>query len=184
VGKRNVGYGPFHQKVDHSNDTLIYNVNEKWNESTVDFGMSIPLINALNGIRTKYAFAKIGTKYIRRSNTTHHFDFLSIPPNVRVTNERKRPDRDGNIIPVYIESAMYSIDEKSPRDLGSPGWQLYGYVGGMPFGGMWKGQQLSFRIHHGMKGIGPASFYFFFISVGDKRWKLRFSIKDWIPEGI
>ena len=141
-----------------SNDTLIYNVNEKWNESTVDFGMSIPLINALNGIRTKYAFAKIGTKYIRRSNTTHHFDFLSIPPNVRVTNERKRPDRDGNIIPVYIESAMYSIDEKSPRDLGSPGWQLYGYVGGMPFGGMWKGQQLSFRIHHGMKGLGQHHF--------------------------
>ena len=158
VGKRNVGYGPFHQKVDHSNDTLIYNVNEKWNESTVDFGMSIPLINALNGIRTKYAFAKIGTKYIRRSNTTHHFDFLSIPPNVRVTNERKRPDRDGNIIPVYIESAMYSIDEKSPRDLGNPGWQLYGYVGGMPFGGMWKGQQLSFRIHHGMKGLGQHHF--------------------------
>ena len=75
LGKRNVGYGPFHQKVDHSNDTLIYNVNEKWNESTVDFGMSIPLINALNGIRTKYAFAKIGTKYIRRSNTTHHLHF-------------------------------------------------------------------------------------------------------------
>ncbi|MBC8345685.1 MAG: PD40 domain-containing protein [Candidatus Marinimicrobia bacterium] len=154
IGKRNVGYGPFYQKVENRNDTLIYNVNEKWNESTVDFGMSIPFKNELIGIRTKYAFAKIGAKYIRRSNTVHHFDFLSIPPNIRVTNQRKRPDRDGNIIPVYIESAMISIDEKSPRDLGSPGWQVYGYAGGMPFGGIWKGEQISLRAIYGIKGLG------------------------------
>ncbi len=157
-GNRNVEFGPFTQKMENTNDTIQFKVNEKWRELTYDFGMTLQLKNQKKGITTQYAYSKVGTKYTRRSNTFYHFNFLKIPPNVRVTDSKKVSERDGTIIPVYIESGMISIDEKAPRDLGNPGWQIYGYLGGMPFGGLWQGQQSSLRFQHGMRGFGKHHF--------------------------
>ena len=61
-------------------------------------------------------------------------------------------------MPVYIEGGMFSIDESAPRDLGNPGWQIYGHFGGAPLGGLWKGQQLSIRMQYGRRGLGKHHF--------------------------
>ncbi|MBT3478918.1 MAG: hypothetical protein HN459_05580 [Candidatus Marinimicrobia bacterium] len=158
IGERNIGYGPFSQKIENRNDTLKFSINEKWDEFVFDFGATLPLKNKKKGIRTHYAYAKIGSRYTSRSNTYFHYNFTHIPPNIRVKNREKRDDRDGGIMPVYFESGYISIDEKSVRDLGNPGWQIYGYYGNTPLGGLWKGNQVSLRFQHGMKGIGKHHF--------------------------
>lgn len=157
-GKRDVRFGPFTQKVENTRDSIKFAVNEKWDELNVNFGMSIPLKNSRRGITTQYSYAKAGIKFTKRSDTHYHYSFDKIPPNVRVKEMEKRSDRDGGIMPVYIEGGMSSIDESAPRDLGNPGWQIYGYFGGAPLGGLWKGQQLSIRMQYGKRGLGKHHF--------------------------
>ena len=157
-GKRDVRFGPFTQKVENTRDSIKFAVNEKWHELNFNFGMSIPLKNSRRGITTHYSYAKTGIKFTRRSDTHHHYSFDKIPPNVRVKELEKRSDRDGKIMPVYIEGGMFSIDESAPRDLGNPGWQIYGYFGGAPLGGLKKGQQLSIRMQYGRRGLGKHHF--------------------------
>ena len=157
-GDRSLESGPFAQAVDNTKDTIKYKVNEKWNESSFDIGITLPIQNRKKGIATQYAYGKLGGKYTVRSNTFFHFKFLKIPPNIRVKDKQKRDDRDGAILPLYLESGIGSTDEKSPRDLGNPGWQVYGYVGQTPLGGLWKGDQVSLRLHYGRRGFGKHHF--------------------------
>ena len=152
-GERNIVYGSIAQKLENRNDTLKFSANEKWDEIVMAIGATIPIKNDKRGIQSKYAYLKIGSKYTRRSNTYFNYNFIQIPPNVRVNENEKRQDRDGNILPVYFESGYISIDEKASRDLGNNGWQFYGYFGNTPLGGLLKGNQFSFRILHGMGGL-------------------------------
>ncbi len=157
-GDRNVRYGPFTQWVENINDSVTFSVNEKWHESVFDFGGTLPLKNQKMGIRTRYTYAKIGAKYTHRANTFYHYNFSKIPPKVRVKDKEEQKDRNGSTMPLYIESGMIIIDEKSPRDLGNSGWQFYSYLGGAPFGGLRKGRQISMRIQHGRRGLGKHHF--------------------------
>ena len=88
----------------------------------------------------------------------YHFDFKHIPPNVKVATSQPKDDRNGGFLPVYLEGAYVSLDEAAPRDLGNPGWQIYGYGGGAPFGGLWQGQQISLRFIYGLKGFRKYDF--------------------------
>jgi hypothetical protein len=88
----------------------------------------------------------------------YHFDFLHVPPNVKVASSKSMDDRNGGILPIYVEGAYSSLDEAAIRDLGNPGWQIYGYGGGSPFGGLWQGQQISLRLIYGFKGFWKHDF--------------------------
>ena len=155
---RNVFHGKNIQLLEKYRDTLIYNVTEKWKETSLNLGVTFPLINRYEGITNRFAFIKFGAKYTIRNNSTYYFDFLKIPPNIRVTNEQKQQARDGVILPIYIESTLSSFDEQPLRDLGTPGWQFYGYLGGSPSSSLWHGQQVSLRLYHGRRGFGNHHF--------------------------
>ena len=63
-------------------------------------------------------------------------------------------ERDGKIIPTYFEGTFVSENESSLRDLRSNGWLLNLYLGGMPSGSLWAGQQISVRGNLNMNGLG------------------------------
>ena len=88
----------------------------------------------------------------------YHFDFLHVPPNVKVASSKSMDDRNGGILPIYVEGAYSSLDEAAIRDLGNPGWQIYGYGGSSPFGGLWQGKQISLRLIYGFKGFWKHDF--------------------------
>lgn len=152
---RNVNHGKFVQQYnqDRVRDSLVFHVNEKWSESLINLSASLPLVNRINGINHRFAYVKLGSKYTLRKRTMYHFDFLHIPPNVKVASSQSKDDRNGGIMPIYVEGAYSSLDEAASRDLGNPGWQIYGYGGGSPFGGLWQGQQISLRLIYGLKGF-------------------------------
>jgi len=148
-------YGPYKQKLDYRNDTIKYRINEKWDESTIDAGIGIPWINKVNGINNKYFITYVGSKVISRSNSMLYYDFdkETIPKGLILENKKSAPQRDGNILPAYIEGTFISQNEAAKRDLRSSGWLLNVYVGGMPLGGLWYGEQISTRFSGNIKGL-------------------------------
>ena len=140
---RKVYRGKYFETIGESQDSLIYNISESWKETNLNFGLKLPIFNEYKGIAKKSAYFKLGYKYTLRNKSIYYFDFLKIPPNVKVATELRQKKRDGKILPIYFEAALASFDEKSQRDLGFYGWQLFGYFGFSPFNGLLKGQQNS-----------------------------------------
>ena len=157
---RNINHGKFVQKFDEGRvkDSLVFHLNEKWSESVIKLSASLPLANQIRGINNRFAYVKLGSIYTLRKKTMYHFDFLHIPPNVKVASSQSMDDRNGGILPIYVEGGYSSLDEAAIRDLGNPGWQIYGYGGGSPFGGLWQGQQISLRLIYGFKGFWKHDF--------------------------
>ena len=157
---RKVNHGKFMQRFEEGRvrDSLVFYVNEKWSETVINLGATLPLVNRVNGINNRFAYVKVGSKYTLRKHSMYHFDFKHIPPNVKVATSQPKDDRNGGFLPVYLEGAYVSLDEAAPRDLGNPGWQIYGYGGGAPFGGLWQGQQISLRFIYGLKGFRKYDF--------------------------
>lgn len=152
---RKVNYGKLVQQFNEGQieDSLVFNLKEYWSESVINFGATVPLQNRIDGISNRFSFIKVGSNYTLRKKTMYYFDWLHIPPNVRVVDEQSKNDRNGGILPIYVELAAGVLNEKSKRDLGDRGWQFYSFVGGSPFGGIWQGNQISLRLIYGQKGF-------------------------------
>mgnify|MGYP003307710965 FL=1 len=56
-------------------------------------------------------------------------------------------------MPAYIEGTFISQNEAAVRDLRSKGWLINLYFGGMPFGGLWHGSQISSRFNSNINGF-------------------------------
>ncbi|MGY8750863.1 MAG: TolB family protein [Fidelibacterota bacterium] len=140
---RNVYRGKYFETINKSKDSLIYNLNEKWNETNLNIGLKFPILNKFEGQSLKSAYFKLGSKYTLRNQSTYYFDFIKIPLNVKVSNRLRQQERDGEIVPIYFEAGLSSSKEKSQRDLGFYGWQLFGYFGFSPFKGLLNGRQNS-----------------------------------------
>ena len=140
---RNVYRGKYFETFKKSQDSLIYKINESWNENNLNIGFKIPIYNKYEGISVKSAYFKFGSKFTLRNQSIYNFDFLKVPPNVKVADKLRQRERDGKILPIYFETALSSFNEKSQRDLGFHGWQLFGYFGFSPFNGLLKGRQNS-----------------------------------------
>ena len=150
---RSIFHGRYSESVAKAEDSLIYDITEKWNEVNLDLGFNIPIYNQFQGITQKSGYIKLGSKYTFRNNTIYFFDFLNIPPNIRVAKKQRQKERDGKILPIYLESVFSSFDEKAERDLGFSGWQLYGYLGLSPFNGLRKGRQNSLSFIYKTNGF-------------------------------
>ena len=140
---RNVYRGKYFETMNRSKDSLIYNINEKWDEINLNIGLKFPIVNKYEGQSLKSAYFKLGSKYTLRNQSTYYFDFIKRPPNVKVANSLRQEERDGKILPIYFETGLSSFKEKSQRDLGFYGWQLFGYFGFSPFNGLLNGRQNS-----------------------------------------
>ena len=152
---RSENYGPFKQKLENRPDTIQFSVNEKWNENSIEFGVGVPWFNKITGINNKYFFTQTGAKIISRSKTYFYYDFVerTIPKDVLLQSQKSVSERDGKIIPTYFEGTFVSENESSLRDLRSNGWLLNLYLGGMPSGSLWAGQQISVRGNLNMNGL-------------------------------
>ena len=159
--ERSEFYGPYEQKLDNRRDTVKYKINEKWDENTMDLGVGIPWLNEVSGINNKYFITYAGAKVISRSNTMLYYEFEkeTIPKGLILEDKKSAPQRDGNIIPAYIEGTFISQNEAALRDLRSSGWSFNIYFGGMPFGGLWYGNQISTRLSSNFKGFGKHHFF-------------------------
>ena len=140
---RNVYRGKYFETINRSKDSLIYNLNERWDETNFNIGLKFPIVNKYEGQSLKSAYFKLGSKYTLRNQSTYYFDFIKRPPNVKVANTLRQNERDGKIFPIYFETGLSSFKEKSQRDLGFYGWQLLGYFGFSPFNGLLAGRQNS-----------------------------------------
>ena len=140
---RNVYRGKYFETINKSKDSLIYNINEKWDETNLNIGFKFPIFNKFEGQSVKSAYFKLGSKYTLRNQSTYYFDFIKIPPNVKVSNILRQKERDGKILPIFFETRLSSFKEKSQRDLGFYGWQLFAYFGFSPFNGLLNGRQNS-----------------------------------------
>ena len=140
---RNVYRGKYFETINKSKDSLIYNINEKWDETNLNIGFKFPIFNKFEGQSVKSAYFKLGSKYTLRNQSTYYFDFIKIPPNVKVSNILRQKERDGKILPIFFETGLSSFKEKSQRDLGFYGWQLFAYFGFSPFNGLLNGRQNS-----------------------------------------
>ena len=148
-------YGPYEQKLDDYRDTIKYKINEKWNENTIDLSVGIPWLNKINGINNKYFITYAGAKVVSRSNSIlfYNFEKETIPKGLILQDKKSAPQRDGNIMPAYIEGTFISQNEVAVRDLRSKGWLINLYFGGMPFGGLWHGSQISSRFNSNINGF-------------------------------
>ena len=112
-------------------------------------------------IRDSITYA--GAKVISRSNSILYYEFEkeTIPKGLILEDKKPAPQRDGNILPAYIEGTFISQNETALRDLRSKGWLINIYLGGMPFGGLWYGNQISTRISSNIKGLAKHHFFSF-----------------------
>ena len=161
--ERSEFYGPYQQKLDNRRDTVKYKINEKWDENTIDLSVGIPWFNKVSGINNKYFITYAGAKVISRSNSILYYEFEkeTIPKGLILEDKKPAPQRDGNILPAYIEGTFISQNETALRDLRSKGWLINIYLGGMPFGGLWYGNQISTRISSNIKGLAKHHFVSF-----------------------
>ena len=62
---RKVNHGKFVQRFEEGRvrDSLVFYVNEKWSETVINLGATLPLVNRVNGINNRFAYFKIGSKY-------------------------------------------------------------------------------------------------------------------------
>ncbi|GIT57837.1 MAG: hypothetical protein Ct9H300mP18_12660 [Candidatus Neomarinimicrobiota bacterium] len=107
--ERSEFYGPYQQKLDNRRDTVKYKINEKWDENTIDLSVGIPWLNKVNGINNKYFITYAGAKVISRSNSILYYEFEkeTIPKGLILEDKKPAPQRDGNILPAYIEGLLY-----------------------------------------------------------------------------
>ena len=140
------------KKVPESNDdylrvVIVYHLNQP--------SLTAPGTNISGWVR---AYSMIGTDTGGGSLMACSYDNnIDIMP-YRVREFRSEvldtttPQRDGNIMPAYIEGTFISQNEVAVRDLRSKGWLINLYFGGMPFGGLWHGSQISSRFNSNING--------------------------------